>query len=251
MRDIRILRSRPAMAVAALALFVGIGRTASAALIDITAPSDQVIIVNGQNDGDTSGGPPPLPGTPPNGGPGEQPANIIDNTTNKYLNFLDLGSGVIINPATSRIGTNGVVVTGLRLYTANDSEPRDPATYILEGSHTVSGPFTLISQGPLALPSGRNAIPSGQLATPPTPPTPINPDTQFQQTILFPNTVPYISYRLTFPTLKGAGPGIDPNLANSMQIGEIELLQNVVPEPTSLAGLGIGALGLLARRRRA
>jgi hypothetical protein len=66
---------------------------------------------------------------------------------------------------------------------------------------------------------------------------------------MFDNTVPYISYRLTFPTLKGAGPGIDPATANSMQIGEIELL--AVPEPGSLAVLGIGALGLLARRRRA
>ena len=243
MRGNSILRSRSAMAVVALGIFVGVGRSASAALIDITAPGDQVLIVNGQNDGDSAGGPPPT------GVPGEQPANIIDNTTNKYLNFLDLGSGVIINPLTSRIGTGGVVVTGLRLYTANDSPLRDPASYILEGSHTPSGPFTLISQGPLALPEGRNAVAAGQGNTPPTLPTPINPATQFNQTIEFANTVPYISYRLTFPTLKGAGPGIDPNAANSMQIAEIELL--AVPEPGSLAVLSIGALGLLARRRRA
>jgi hypothetical protein len=249
MRGNSILRSRSAIAVVALGIFVGVGRSASAALIDITAPGDQILIVNGQNDGDSAGGPPPVRGTPPGGGPGEQPENIIDNTTNKYLNFLDLGSGVIINPLTSRIGTGGVVVTGLRLYTANDSPLRDPASYILEGSHTPSGPFTLISQGPLALPEGRNAIPGNQLATPPTLPTPINPATQFNQTIEFANTIPYISYRLTFPTLKGAGPGIDPNAANSMQIAEIELL--AVPEPGSLAVLSIGALGLLARRRRA
>ena len=240
MRGIDILRSRSAMAVVALGVFVGVGRSASAALVDITLPTDQVIVFNGQNDGDGAGGPSPA---------GEPHTNIIDNTTNKYLNFLDLGSGVIINPATSRIGTGGVVVTGLRLYTANDSEARDPASYVLEGSRTPSGPFTLISSGPLALPSGRNLVAPNQAPPTSNPPTPINALTQFQQTIEFANTVPYISYRLYFPTLKGAGPGIDPNAANSMQIAEIELL--AVPEPGSLAVLGIGALGLLARRRRA
>lgn len=228
MRGFDLLRTRSALAVVTLTVLIGAGHSASAALIDITAPTDTVLIVNGQNDGDSAGGNPPA---------GEQPANIINNNTTKYLNFLDLGSGVIINPALNAT-TGGNVVTGIRFYTANDSEPRDPATYVLEGSATPSGPFTLISAGPLALPSGRNA-----------PALPINPDTQFQQTIEFPNLVKYISYRLTFPTLKGAGPGIDVNAANSMQIAEIELL--AVPEPGSLAVLGLGALGLLARRRRA
>ena len=191
MRCVDILRSRSAMAVVALGICIGYGRTASAALFDITQPTDEILIVNGQNDGDGSGGNPPA---------AEGVANLINNNTTKYLNFLDLGSGAIINPALNRT-TGGNVVTGIRFYTANDAEPRDPASYILEGSHTQSGPFTLISSGPLALPSGRNA----------------------------------------------AALPIDPATANSMQIGEIELL--AVPEPGSLAVLGIGALGLLARRR--
>ncbi len=227
MRGVQMLRFRAVIAVVALGVFGVIGRSASAALIDITAPTDEILIVNGQNDGDADGGAPPS---------AEGVANLINNTTQKYLNFLDLGSGAIINPALNRT-TGGNAVIGLRLYTANDSEPRDPASYVLEGSATRSGPFTLISAGPLALPSGRNAA---GLA--------LDPTTQFQQTILFANAIPYVSFRLTFPTLKGAGPGIDPNAANSMQIGEVELL---VPEPGSLALLGIGTLGLLARRRRA
>ena len=229
MRGFGLLRTRFALAVAALTVLIGAGQSASAALIDITAPTDTILIVNGQNDGDTAGGNPPA---------AEGVANLINNNTTKYLNFLDLGSGAIINPALNA-ATGGNVVTGIRFYTANDAEPRDPASYVLEGSATPSGPFTLISAGPLALPSGRN----------PANTNPLDPGTLFQQTIEFPNLVKYISYRITFPTLKGAGPGIDPAAANSMQIAEIELL--AVPEPGSLAVLGLGALGLLARRRRA
>src|SRR5206468_1284079 len=59
MRGIQMLRSRAALAVVALAMFVGLGRSASAALIDITAPTDEILIVNGQNDGDANGGNPP------------------------------------------------------------------------------------------------------------------------------------------------------------------------------------------------
>ena len=57
----------------------------------------------------------------------------------------------------------------------------------------------------------------------------------------------YLSYRLTFPTLKDAG------AANSMQIGEVELLGAVaesVPEPGTLALLALGIASAAYRRRR-
>ena len=181
---------------------------------DITLPSDPVVLVNGTNDGDTDSGPPPV---------AEGVANAINDTTQKYLNFLDLDSGFMVTPS---FGPS--VVTGLRLYTANDSVERDPASYILEGSNNgVAGPFAVISQGPLSLPAGRN--PAG---------TPI-PDLALNyQEISFGNAAAYTTYRLTFPTLKDAAS------ANSMQIGEVEFL-DAAPSSVPRAVPTMGQWGIL------
>jgi concanavalin A-like lectin/glucanase superfamily protein len=167
--------------------------TGSPAQTDVTRPGDPIAIVNGFNDGDSDAGAPPA---------GEGVEHATDNAGQKYLNFLDLGSGLAVHP---QVGLT--VVTGLRLYTANDVEERDPASYVLEGSGVagLGGPWTIISSGPLALPSGRN--PGGA--------TSLGPNFQ---TVAFPNSTPYAAYRLTFPTLKNAA------AANSMQIGEVEFL---------------------------
>ncbi|MCA9168826.1 MAG: hypothetical protein KDB23_14225, partial [Planctomycetales bacterium] len=111
---------------------------------DVTRPGDSVIIVNGVNDGDSDAGPPPA---------NEGVSNAIDDTTNKYLNFLDNGSGFIVTPS---IGPT--VLSGIRIYSANDATDRDPASYLLQGSiHGPNGPFTTIAQGGLQLPVERNA----------------------------------------------------------------------------------------------
>ncbi len=134
--------------------------------------------------------------------------HVIDNVTQKHLNFLDLGSGFIVTPS-----AGASVVSALRLYSANDAIPRDPASYKLEGG-LADGSFTLISEGDLALPDGRN--PGGDI--------PIDASL-FSQEIVFDNSVTYTSYRLTFPTLKDAG------AANSMQIAEVEFLGEIVAPP--------------------
>jgi hypothetical protein len=211
-------------------VFVGMLGFVSAAQAqsDVTAPGDPLLVVNGTNDGDTSSGAPPA---------NEQPVRAIDNITQKYLNFLDLGSGFIVTP-TLGSGIGGTIITGARFYTANDAPERDPASYVIEGGLSDAGPWTIISQGPLALPAGRN--PGG---LPPTAIT-IDPAVHFNQQVSFANAAPYTSYRVTFPTLKNAG------ATNSMQIAEVELLGVAIPEPSTVVLAGAGVLGLIVALRR-
>jgi hypothetical protein len=208
--------------VLAFLLVVTLGTAAQAQYFDVTQPTDPVLIVNGTNDGDTSSGAPPA---------GEQPVNAINNTLGKYLNFLDLGSGIIVTPS------NPAPVTALRLYPANDAPDRDPASYLLEGSASTTGPWTLISQGNLALPTARNNPPNFATIS-------IDFSAHQNQLVTFSNTTPYANLRLTFPTLRNAG------ATNSMQIAEVEFL--AVPEPSTIALAGMGLIGLVVavRRRR-
>lgn len=207
-----------------VAMFVA-GQTAmvSAEKIDITRPGDAIQLVSGFNQDDGNAGPPP-------GAEGVE--NAINDIGQKYLNFLDLSSGFSVSPSFT-----GEPVTGIRLYTANDAEPRDPASYQLFGSDdTIDGPWTAISSGNLALPSARNAggssvviPPTGNLAA-------------AHQTVEFDNDTAYQHYRLIFPTLK------DAVAANSMQIAEVELL--AVPEPASAAMALVALLGMVGYFRR-
>jgi hypothetical protein len=159
---------------------------------DITAPGDLVTSIGG---------------TVPDNEPAE---NAIDNTTTKYLNF-----GADGNTSAPYMGPTGLtitpqagstVVTALRLYSANDSNERDPADFTLEGSNDGTT-FNVIASGPLALPTGRN---DAELN--------LDPLTQNVQEVHFANAAGYTIYRLTFTNVRNNGS------ANSMQIGEIELL---------------------------
>ncbi|MBN1844937.1 MAG: hypothetical protein JW810_04590, partial [Sedimentisphaerales bacterium] len=154
---------------------------------DITNPGNAIIGIPNDND---------WPGA-------ETPPLSIDNVvTTKYLHFKGetQPTGIAVTPSGSGI------VTALRLTTANDAEPRDPASYQLSGSNDPVGVpadlaninWTLISEGPLSLPSDRLTT----MAAP----------------VVFPNFTAYTHYRLMFPTVK------DSANANSMQIAEIELM---------------------------
>lgn len=215
-------------AVALLGLLLS-AQTASAALLtldDVTLPGDPVVVVHGVDDNDADGAtnPPAAEGV----------ANAINNNTTKYLNFNDYGSGFIVTPSQGA-GVGGTIVRGIRLYSANDAPERDPSSFLLEGAATANGPFTVIYGSTITLPGGgANRNPGGEE---------INPNVHDYAEVLFANAVSYSAYRVTFPTLR------DASGANSMQIGEVELLGTIIPEPTTLGLLGLGALGLLRRRR--
>jgi hypothetical protein len=140
----------------------------------------------------------------------EPVANAIDHTTWKHLNFgLSPSSPPFIGPVgfivTPALGPTRV--TAVRIYTANDSPERDPADFTLEGSNDNGSNYTVIASGPLSLPDGRNI--NG---------LDLDPLSQYNQEVDFPNRGVYTTYRLSFTHVKSDA------LASSMQIAEAELL---------------------------
>lgn len=182
----------------------------------------------------------------------ENPGNTRDSDPGtKYLNFGITNTGLVETPGTS-------TVTGIIFATANDSPNRDPLTFSLYGSNTVTitGTETAGSYIDLAnfTPIALNQVITG-FATDPGRST-----TVANQAIT--NSLPYNTYAIIFPTIR------DATTANSMQVGDVILTgasgnittsttpidggqQQATPEPGSIALLGVGALGLLARRRNA
>jgi hypothetical protein len=166
---------------------------------------------------------------------GEPPTSAIDGVGQKYLNFAEVNTGILVTPTFN--GGSGSIVTGMTLWAANDAVERDPASYALYGTNLViggSGPFpmanfSLISSGELALPASRNAGGAAVL------------DVINSQTLTFANSTSYTNYLVLFPTVKNVS-------ANSMQIAEIQL-DGIVPEPAT-AGLAALGAGLLLMRRR-
>jgi len=144
----------------------------------------------------------PIVGTSNNTPGSEGVANSIDNQPTKYLNFDKLNTGFTVSP---RAGLT--LVSGLTLTSANDAPERDPASYVLSGAYDGSN-FTQIATGTV---------------------TPFT--NRFQKiTILFDNKVPYLQYRLIFPTVANAA------AANSMQVSEVELLGVLAPTDVTVPG---------------
>jgi hypothetical protein len=102
-------------------------------------------------------------GTAGNNWPGgESPNHAIDGVAQKYLNFGITNTGFLASPTFN--GGNGSVISSMQLWTANDTEARDPATYEIWGTNSAldfgattfeMSLFTLVTSGNLSLPAGR------------------------------------------------------------------------------------------------
>jgi hypothetical protein len=186
---------------------VRVAEAGALTLTDVTTPGDPIVLTAGSSPA------------------AETVTNMINNTTSKCLNYdaFDLGLpftgpvGFVVTPSAGRS-----VVSKLRFYTANDTEARDPVNYVLEGSND-GATWSLISSNLLTLPAGRNAAGAA-----------INPLTQNVWHVPFANTAEYASYRLQFFNVKNE------LAANSMQLGEVELLGVVIQPPTLTIGAGTG-----------
>ncbi len=167
---------------------------------NLATPSDGIAIYNGS--------------TPS----GESVEHAIDGLTSKYLNFGFNGpsapfvgpAGLLWSPAAGRC-----VVTGVRIFAANDSTERDPANYILEGSTDGGAHFTMISSNLITMPTGRN---QGGLD--------IDFNTQFFAEDNFANSNAYTYYRFSITKVRDNAGSL------AMQFAEVQFLGTVSSVPT-------------------
>ena len=195
----------------------------------ILAPSNPILEI------DTDAVPNSRYPTAPNN---EGPANAVDaNVATKYLNFGKERSGLIVTPA-----KGATVAKSMRLVTANDAPGRDPASYEIYGTNSpisstdnsngLAENWTLISSGSISLP-GDPAVNNDARGLP-------------GELVAFgDNTTSYTSYKILFPDNKA-----DVGNADSIQFAEIQLFDQV-PEPGAIGLLGLGAVALCGRRRKA
>lgn len=187
---------------------------------------------------------------------GERPAFALDGTNEtKYLAFdgqADDGdatdSGMIV------FFSSPVQVEAIRFGIANDAPERDPGSFTLEGSNSVT-PATYNINGSGNAPAA--LVADAGMWTPIVGSPASTGITNVADTFLdafasrktytdelpfermaddFTNGTAYTAYRILFQDLRFAGNGI-------MQVGEVELLVEAVPEPTTVV---LGALGLVA-----
>ncbi|MHC4741122.1 MAG: hypothetical protein ACYS8Z_04390, partial [Planctomycetota bacterium] len=166
----------------------------------ITAPGDVIIAVD--SDGPVSNS--SYPGA-------ESPPNALDNNSGtKYLNFGGALSGFIVTPS------GAASVRSFTITTANDAPGRDPSSWLLFGTNDAiasadnstgrAESWTLIDSGSVSLPDTR--FTTGAAVT-------VN------------NSAAYSSYRMLYPTLKGAP---------LMQIADVAMYE-------STDGTGLNVLG--------
>jgi len=156
----------------------------------------------------------PLIGSSANTPASEGPANAIDGTQAKYLNFDAANNakpvGFVVTPS-----VGATTITGITMESANDSPDRDPLSITIEGSNDAS--VTNFSSGNWTLIYANANIPAWTAIY-----TNSN-DRYALQTFYFPNSTPYTSYRWTVLKTQG-NTGVATGSGCCMQIAEVQLL---------------------------
>jgi hypothetical protein len=148
-------------------------------------------------------------------------SQAIDRVAQKWLSFGILNNQLpFIGPVGYQVTpvSGGSIVTSMRFFTANDDANRDPMDYSLEGSNDGSTwtPITGgVLKGTLSLPTGRNGTGS----------TALNALSQNVLQVDFANATAYNSYRVLITN------NYQSRVTGLMQVGEIELLGSLVPNP--------------------
>ena len=185
--------------------------------IPLLSPGDAIIAIDMDGNSEYPGG--------------ESPANAIDGTLAKYLNFGRENSGFIVTPS-----MGPTIIESFQITTANDSPERTPIAYLLFGTND---PIVTTDNG-RGLDENWTCISVGVLDLP------LTPDTVGPMVYLPAPAGPFTSYKMQFLSTKNFDEN-GFNMANSMQIAEIQFFGT--PEPASLCLLGLGGLALLRRRR--
>lgn len=170
-------------------------------------------------------------------GGGENSFNIFDNqvgggSAKSCCEDAPMIIGAMFNDFLP-VGTDGIQLTSITMTSSNDSPNRDPGVWSIEGSNDTTdgfdGTWETVMAGPGAVWTERNQV--------------LEFSTVAGEVF---STELYTAFRLNTQSVRGG---------SDFALGELELFGTFeaapIPEPTSAALLGLGALAMVRRRRAA
>jgi hypothetical protein len=208
--------------------WIGMGGLGRADTVALTTPSDAIFSIYGTVGGGNSTAA-VQSGAAQAGtyNSGESAASAFDGSlSTKYCIYNTSHTAVDVGFYTTP--SSGLsVVNSVQFATANDSPGRDPLTIVLEGSRssgdlTVGTAWTPIYSGTIGLNTDPGRQAWGSAAS-------------------IANTTAYTSYRLLVTSVRDAAGG-----SYLTQFSEVKLSGNLVPEPSTIALVVSGMVGLLA-----